>query len=182
MSHRDFTYEQIAEAFEYDPEEGTLWRKGEDGLTEVSLVWESTDYNLQPAKAWFRAEQQIVVTHIIFMLMTGRWPERGMYMDHKDRDRRNCKWDNLCESTPRQSNINRRGWSANDEGLERGVYRHYNRYVVRFTIQGKTTYFGGYDNKHEANALARSIRESIQGEYSAESSRPPNHDYAMSGG
>jgi len=38
MSHRDFTYEQIAEASEYDPGEGLLWRRRLNGvLTEVCV-------------------------------------------------------------------------------------------------------------------------------------------------
>ena len=121
------------------------------------------------------------MTHIMFMLMERRWPTPGKVMDHRDGRRDNCKWSNLRELTQRQSNMNRRGW-ANEEGLERGVYRHRNRYRVSFTIHGQCKSFGYYVSKDDANALARSIRESIQGEYSAEASRPPNHDYSMFGG
>ena len=40
--YEDFTFEQIAKAFEYDPEEGLLWRRRLNGvLTEVSLVYKS---------------------------------------------------------------------------------------------------------------------------------------------
>ena len=179
--YKDFTFEQIAEAFEYDPEEGLLWRRRPDGvLTEVSLVYESNARGLKTASAQLLG-QPLTVTHIMFMLMERRWPRPGKVMDHRDGRRDNCKWSNLRESTQRQSNMNRRGW-ANEEGLERGVYRHRNRYRVSFTIHGQCKSFGYYVSKDDANALARSIRESIQGEYSAEASRPPNHDYSMFGG
>ena len=110
MSHRDFTYEQIAEAFEYDPEEGLLWRRRVDKLTEVSLVYESNARGLKTAAAQLLG-QLITVTHIMFTLMERRWPTPGKVMDHRDGRRDNCEWSNLRELTQRQSNMNRRGWA-----------------------------------------------------------------------
>ena len=111
MSHRDFTYEQIAEASEYDPGEGLLWRRRLNGvLTEVSLVYKSNARGLKTAAAQLLG-QLITVTHIMFMLMERRWPTPGKVMDHRDGRRDNCKWSNLRELTQRQSNMNRRGWA-----------------------------------------------------------------------
>ena len=145
-------------------------------------MYESNARGLKTAAAQLLG-QLITVTHIMFMLMERRSPTPGKVMDHRDGRRDNCKWSNLRESTQRQSNMNRRGW-ANEEGLERGVYRHRNRYRVSFTIHGQCKSFGYYVSKDDANALARSIRESIesiQGEYFAEASRaarPPEKEKA----
>ena len=182
MDHREYTFQDIAEAFEYEPEEGLLWRKEPDGsLREVSLVHECNKERFRTAAPEFRGER-IQATHIIWMLMKRRWPEPGMVMDHKDRNRRNCRWSNLRELTVGQSNMNRRRWGNSEEGLERGVRRQGNRYAVQISIHGTTKRFASYINKHDANALARSIRESLYSEWRPEANEPPNHDYAMSGG
>ena len=181
MSHRDFTYQDVAEAFVYEPEEGRLWRREPDGsLREVSLAWESNERGFVNATACFRY-QKITATHICFMLQMGRWPTLGMIIDHRDGNRRNNKWSNLREGTQQQNLMNRCEYRLNEEGLERGVQRHRNRYQVKLTLGGKPTYLGCYA-KDEANAVARKARLASQGEWSFEASRPADHDYAMFGG
>src|SRR6516165_7691762 len=103
MSHREYTYQDVAEAFVYEPGEGRLWRREPDeSLREVSLAWESNERGFVNATACFRY-RKITATHICFMLQMGRWPTLGMIIDHRDGNRRNNKWSNLREGTQQQN-------------------------------------------------------------------------------
>jgi len=46
------------------------------------------------------------LTHLIWCYMTGRYPEKGVYVDHKDRNPLNNRWDNLRAATHQQNCAN----------------------------------------------------------------------------
>lgn len=109
-------------------------------------------------------------THIIFKIMTGRWPKAGLVIDHRNRNRRDNRWVNLREATLSQNMYNRQpqGKSTTDEILEIGVYKHGNRYFVKI---GDTTY-GRFSSREEANRIARVKRRELHGEFAIITTAP----------
>jgi hypothetical protein len=178
MSHRNFTYEQIAAEFSYLSHTGQLFRRLADGgLRELKMVRERTGDragSFTTAQAEFRGHN-IRATHIAFLLMRRRWPLLGMIIDHRNGNVFNCRWTNLREGTKRQNQFNKeelpRPSLRDTSGLERGVYQEGNRYVVQLRVEGRSVYFGIYPTKEEANAVATAKRAELHGEWSFEASR-----------
>jgi hypothetical protein len=172
MTHRTFTFEQIAETFVYEPDSGRLSRWLRNGeLREVSPTCELEE-RFMPSLIWFRG-YKIAITHISFMLMEHRWPLPGYYIDHKNGDVFDNRWTNLRELTPTQSqwNTQKRGRWVGGDDLERGVHWNGRRYQVQFRVNGAPIYLGVFVDKETANAVARKAIQEIQGEYSAAASR-----------
>jgi hypothetical protein len=171
-----FGYEDIAAAFEYDPETGKLFRRQPDGMMQqLTVARERPDRRSDnTAQVSFRC-YLIRCTHIMWMLMEHRWPREGHVIDHRDGDVFNNRWTNLREATRSQSAMNRepQGRWAGDNDLERGVVQHGNRYFVQIRVSGKRRYFGTFATKEEANEVARKAIAEHQGEFSYEASRKP---------
>ncbi|MDE2106761.1 MAG: HNH endonuclease [Patescibacteria group bacterium] len=135
----------------YDPESGELLRVRK--LTARGAVW--------------FGDKQYPATHIIWYLVTGEWPAPGEVIDHIDGNPQNNKWSNLrkCSHTENMRNVIRdTRIHDRDLGLERGVQRRGNRFIV--TISG--FYVGIFKTIEEANAEARAFRQEYHGEYAPE--------------
>lgn len=151
----------------YDPDTGKLYR--------VKELVATTEYE----EGFFRARNLRFdsltkqSTHIMYFIMTGDWPEKGMHIDHIDGDSSNNKWDNLRQVTPRQNLFNRSQsrdrWNGIDEDLAHGVNKHGTRYYVR--IGGQS--FGGFDNAKDANEVAIKARHEVHGEYARKPESTP---------
>jgi hypothetical protein len=174
MSYRRFTFEQISARFIYEPSTGRLVRRLRNGSVReltVAVDREKWDQGTAANNIGFGG-YRIQVTHIMFMLVTKRWPKPGYVMDHRNGDVFDCRWVNLRELTPQQSRWSRQGWAGGD-GLERGVSLDRGKYRVGFTINGARKYFGSYGTKEEANSVASKVIREVQGEYGYAASRRP---------
>jgi hypothetical protein len=172
MSHGEFKFEQIAKTFIYEPTTGKLFRRLQNGSVRelrIAVDREKWGQGTVASQIGFGG-YRIQVTHIMFMLMTKRWPKPGYVMNHRNGDVFDCRWVNLRELTPQQSRWNRQGWAGGD-GLGRGVTLVGRKYRVAFTINGARKYFGSYGTKQEANEVARKVIKEVQGEYSFAASR-----------
>lgn len=167
--HRTLSFDFINSRFKYDPDVGILWRLYRDGSwKECKLI------NTNNPKGAGAASTQIVwpyyasSTHIIFMLMTKRWPAPGMVIDHSDMNVHNNKWNNLREITLKQS-VEWRGVNGKKRiafGEAKGVYPlRGKKYVVKLNENGKQKHIGVYDTLEEANIVATRERLRIQGEF-----------------
>jgi hypothetical protein len=177
MSHREFTFEQIAESFTYEPETGQLWRRLADGMREVRVAgerWSSKGDRdvLEATRITFHG-YKITSTHIIFMLMKRRWPLPKHVIDQRNGDVFDCRWGNLREVTHSQSMMNTEstGRWVGDDDLERGVCQESSKYRVRIRVNGVKRHFGTFATKAEANAVARKAYAEHHGEYGFEASR-----------
>src|SRR5271165_458994 len=145
--YRQFTFEQIAATFEYDPETGKLWRKLPDGTLCQLRVARETHDKFQTTGIHFRGHH-IQASHLMWMLTEHRWPKPNHVIDHRNGDVFDCRRRNLREANHSQSSANREsvGWGryASDEDLERGVYHHrgQGRYHVLIRVNGEAIDFG----------------------------------------
>lgn len=145
------------EGFFYEPVTGKLYR-----IAEVATAREKDD-RLTAKSITFKGKQR-QSTHVIFFLMTGRFPNPGMLIDHIDRDPSNNCWNNLREATPAQNMYNKAPpgrWNAADEDLVVGVNKVGNRYRVQINM----TSFGTYATSAEANAIAAEKRKELHGAF-----------------
>jgi len=88
----------------YAPEWGAFYRRGKRAGTKHPAGYTTIVYK---GKKWLSHR-------IAFLFMTGEVPDK---IDHKDRDRANCKWDNLREATHAENMMNR-----GDNVEHKGVY------------------------------------------------------------
>jgi hypothetical protein len=115
-----------------------------------------------------------MVTHVIWMLQTGRWPTEGKWIDHINGDVLDCRWLNLREVTPLESKRNTSTpprLPGTEDGLDRGVSRQGNRYRVVLGDNYQRLHFGSYATAVEANAIALRERLRLHGEFAFELSR-----------
>ncbi len=85
MNYREFTYEQIAETFAYDPETGELFRQEPNGKVRAITMTKVDGDGYSSSLPSFRGHR-IVCTHICFMLQEHRWPLPRHVIDHRDGD------------------------------------------------------------------------------------------------
>jgi len=79
--------------------------------------------------------------------MTGNWPER--FIDHKDQNKTNNKWDNLRLATKGQNSMNR-GVQPNNKLGFRGVCESFGKYEALVAMNGKKVFRRRFDTVEEA--------------------------------
>ena len=86
---------------------------------------------------------QYKTSRIAWLYMTGEWPPKGYFIDHKDGNKSNDCWKNLRLATPSQNAWNSRKPNTNASGYK-GVHRYYNRFIARITINGNRIELGRF--------------------------------------
>jgi hypothetical protein len=178
-TYRELSFERISGRFIYEPLSGQLIRRFSNGkIRELAVARERIgEGRFVVADVTFRG-YLIKATHIIFMLMTECWPKPDCQIDHRDGDVFNCRWDNLREAAAAQSKASHGRRINADEGLEKGVYWREGKYQVLIRANGGFQSFGYYQDKEEANAVAR---EAIKDEFSYAASRTRRKDVKPAG-
>src|SRR5258708_14177168 len=101
------TQRQVRSLFHYEPETGVLTCKVRRGTSKVGrVVGYINNYGYRGLKIH---GQRYQASHVIFLWMTGKWPEAEM--DHKNLVRDDDRWENLREAT-RSENCMNRGTSS----------------------------------------------------------------------
>lgn len=101
---------------------------------------------------------------LAWLYMTGEWPAGEV--DHRDRDTRNDRWDNLREATHQQNIFNMTAVSTNSTG-HRGVYKRRSRFVAKIVISKRQCYLGTFDTAEEASEAWQAASLKLHGEFSA---------------
>jgi Demerecviridae HNH endonuclease len=103
--------EMVSKEMKYDPETGVVvwtrpykWRRHLNGTV----------------KPMYKGKRiKMYVHQIAWFLQTEAWPDR--FVDHRDRNPANNKWENLRLATPRENAINRKKTTANTSSKYKGV-------------------------------------------------------------
>lgn len=94
--------------------------------------------------------------------MTGEWPSADV--DHKNRDRRDNRWENLRAATRSQNNANR--VTTASHGFKGATYnKRQGRWAAQTKFKGKPVYLGYYDTPEEAHAAYLAAAERLWGEF-----------------
>ena len=153
--------EYLLNLFSYEPETGKLFHKvyknsqaqsgdaagclGGDGYINVTIN-----------------KQKFYISRIIWMMMTGDDPG-ALYVDHKDRDRSNNRWNNL-----RLANRPQQMWNRKMPGKGYCFDRQRNKWIVRVYVNGKRLWGGRHDTEQQAREAAQRLRAAHQGEFAGE--------------
>lgn len=122
-----------------------------------------------PSKGYWQVEIDGVLYRahaIAWALMTGEWPPDDKYIDHKDGDGTNNRWENLRLATHAENLWNSRR-SKNNKSGTKGVYwdprkQKWKTQICRMRVRYD---LGHYDTVEEAGrAYERAARE-LFGEY-----------------
>lgn len=99
------------------------------------------------------------VTHIIWALHHGIWPE---IIDHIDHDKQNNKIENLREAT-----INQNMWNRQERNpLGKGVTMKAGKYHAQIQCNGIKKHLGDYLTAEEAAAAYAKASKELHGEFS----------------
>jgi hypothetical protein len=153
--------------FAYSPASGRLWRTDGAGtpIRELTL-WRWGEASGEVKIGTIRiGEKYKMMTHVIFFIMSKRWPHPGHVIDHRDRDPTNNVFSNLREATHAENSRNAdhsgRRWNGAGELIEQCVQKRPAGYVV--VVQD--IYIGIYQSLVEANQVARQMRRRLYGEF-----------------
>jgi hypothetical protein len=160
-SRVDLTAEFVRQVFSYDPLTGILMWKSPfhsksigkpagciNKLGYVQVRIKNTDY---------------YVHRIIWLYMTGVWPEREV--DHDDMNRANNVWKNLRLATSSENGYNRPAQKNNTSGFK-GVVRHQGKWMARIKHAGKGIYLGIFSTPEEASQAYDEAAKRIAGPFS----------------
>lgn len=99
MDKFDVTIDELRRRYSYDPQTGEL-------TILVETVKGPPGRALKPPFQVCWNYKRVCITHVIWALHYGEWPEQ--LIDHKDRDRCNNRIDNLRLATNSQNGMNKR--------------------------------------------------------------------------
>jgi len=157
----ELTAEIVRELLHYDPDTGVLtwryryrkWFKRDQDFLTWNKRWaykkiaenKKLQYGYKVTKIF---SEGYFVHRIIWLYMTGNWPNQ---IDHKNHDRSDNKWFNLRDVNHKENHRNRTLQNNNTSGHS-GVtwYPNYNKWLSRIKYNNKVIYLGYFNNKSNA--------------------------------
>lgn len=158
-ARRDFTRDEVLDRLNYSQETGKLtWKRRiqcfgggrnpgdeagsiKDGYVQISLFGKC-----------YRAH------HIIWLLMTGEWPQRSHDIDHINRNRADNRWSNLRLATRAQNNLNSFGRVDNTSGY-RGVHPCRDKWLARISVNKQIIHLGVFADRMDAVAARKAAEQ-----------------------
>lgn len=162
ITYDDAVIPELRKRFSYDPETGLITN------TKTGKVYDKANNSagyiqIGVLECGRKADGKSVLIRshrLAWALYHGQWPCVSLEIDHKDGNRGNNRIDNLRLVTHTENSRNA-GLPRNNKSGIQGVYWHRGRSKWQVTVQvdGRTRYFGIFEDKEEA---ARAAREAYQ--------------------
>jgi HNH endonuclease len=156
------TRARLRELLDYNDETGEFrWRKRVSkpvrvgdvaGALEINGYWKISIHGRQ-----YRAH------HLAWFYMTGKW--RSGFIDHRDGNRSNNRWDNLRRATPSQNCANRRLPRNNRCGFKGVTRTKSGRWCASIHKQGRRYHLGIFSTPQEAHAAYVTAARKLFGEF-----------------
>lgn len=102
--------------------------------------------------------RRIEIHRLACLYMTGKFPAKGLEVDHINRDKLDNRWSNLRVVTKLQNNLNKGIQKNNKSGAVGVVKTKNNTYIAQIGTNGNKIYLGTFDTM-EAAVTARAIAE-----------------------
>lgn len=152
--------EDVRNAFDYDAKNGVLTRRVAGGHLKVGdVVATCQDRDGYPVLN-FRGKQ-FRAHRLAWFHYYGVWPSQ---LDHKNRDKKNFRIENLREATYAQNHANRIVMKTSRTGIK-GVSKQGDRFRVRIRKNGEIINIGSYETAAEAIAAYGAALKVIHGEF-----------------
>lgn len=145
--------------FEYHPE-GYLIRKYNSGNQFKHVGWKNNSGYLQTEVNGIA----FMVHRIIYEMHYGNI-EKGMLIDHIDRNPLNNKIENLRKCNPANSKINTGLSSNNTSGYKNVLKTPNGKFQARLGYKGKKLYLGLFNTAEEANECVLLTTKELYGEF-----------------
>jgi HNH endonuclease len=157
----------LRRVFTYNPKTGDLlWKSIPWAPQKIStrLVGTRAGYNSTNKYVMLKINKRMYRAHrIIWAVVTGKWPKH--YIDHKNGDAFDNRWENLREATHTQNNLNRVPVKS-VSGLRRVIWNRDNKtWMARIKHKGKLRHLGCFDTKEASYIVACAAAKSLQGEF-----------------
>lgn len=161
------TIDELRDRYNYDRKSGKVTRKRKLGRwtagTEVGTLHTYGHTDIQ-FLVWKHAGGKRPLTHLIWALETGKFPDPGVLIDHRNNNPLDNRWSNLREATSQHNNMNRRNWGKYPKGVS--LTKCGRKFRARITVYGKTRMLGVYDDAHIAGAAYDRAAKWAFGEWS----------------
>ena len=166
----ELTQEIVREFLHYDSRTGSLnwkWRDRKWFKTNRGFIQWNKRYVGEPAFISVHTQgyltgpilgKRYLAHRIIFLWMTGRWPDPEV--DHEDQDPSNNRWKNLKEATSQQNNKNQSRRHDNKTGVT-GVFETESAFVSYISVDSTRVYLGSFRTLDEAKL----VRKAAEREY-----------------
>lgn len=106
---------------------------------------------------------QYQVTHIIWVVHYGKWPDN--FIDHINHDRKDRRIVNLREADYNQNCWNRMERNMNGKGVYHGSDSTLRPWKAQIQVNNKYIYLGRYKTKEEAHQAYREAALKYHGEF-----------------
>lgn len=163
MADQDFTLtkELLHQLFEY--RDGELYWK--NTIAPRAVAGKIAGSLHHSGYRYVKLQGKSIANHrIIFMLHHGYFPKE---VDHKDRDRRNNKIENLREATSSLNSLNRTVSCKSKSGIRGVIFNEkINKWMVQINVDKKQKYFGSYHDLEVAKFVAEFIRHKYHKQFS----------------
>jgi len=147
------TQDQVRDLFIYDPEQGDLYWKESGKMVEGV----SNNY-----RVLYIEGKQYYAHRIIWLLVYGYMPEKGIDIDHENGDKLDNSLLNLRKLSRSDNVRNNKGYKTSKLGIT-GVHQRPNgRYIASITVDYKYVYIGSFGNLYDA-CVARVAAEKMAG-------------------
>jgi hypothetical protein len=154
LYRHDLTADYVREILAYDPDTGELtWRATKSGRRSKTAGTAGVWGNHGKRRRTITIDGVIYKAHrVIWLWMTGEWPERDI--DHEDRDSLNNRWKNLRLGT-KVLNSRNRSMSRNNTSGTTGVFFDKAKKTNPWRVEVWSTYIGVFPTKTAASKAAR---------------------------
>jgi hypothetical protein len=160
---RDLTAERLRELLHYNPETGIFTR-----IAPVygCRIGDAAGSLTKKGYIEIGIDNKVYYAHrLAWLYMTGEWPPH--YVDHREFQKADNRWDTLRNAPPSESQFNRRKQHNNTSGYK-GMHRHTRdktKWVARIGVRGKQIHIGWYDSPEEAAAAYKAAAIKYHGEF-----------------
>lgn len=161
---KKLSFEEAKEMFDYNPDTGLLFRKtGSKYMNHIHINsfvgWKTPNGYMRVSVNNFNYN----VHRLIWLLMTGKWPE--YQIDHINGIRDDNRFCNLREATLSQNSANRIKNKNKSSCGYKGVFKDKNGWQSRITLHGNQIYLGNYGTPEEAHAAYVAKAKELFGDY-----------------
>lgn len=154
--HADLTQERVKELFLYAPESGELsWR--------VAPVQVRKNSSIRTYKLFGVNGRSYRAHRLIWLYMTGKWPT--YFIDHKDGNHLNNRWENLREATPQQNVRNQRKGKGTNRLKGASFDTARKLWFSSIKLNGKTIALGRFQTDVEAHKAYVAAAQKYFGEF-----------------
>lgn len=156
------TAERVRELLDYDPNTGIFkWRR----LTRYHTRGDKTGTRDKDGRLRINVDRHRCISNrLAWLYMTGEWPTG--FVDHRDNDPTNDRWDNLRLASAIENGRNRGKTKRNKTGFKGvSIHRRTGKFVAHINLGRRDKNLGYFDSAEEAHAAYCRAAAEIHGEF-----------------